>query len=393
MCAWLPRTPPAAPPSVFFDEAHGEAWTIRPEVARADAARAPRRLVLARAAELARARDFDVVAHVDGPLDAAVAGGRRRPRHRAPVRGAMGAHRRRLAGLHRRGARRDRGAASAAGGGLIVLGETEQDKYGTNLGELLARFGDRRRARHGPGLRAATTAAELGPRPSSAAGAAAPRATCWPASTGAAFYRAGTVSAGDGPGARAHVADGLDAGRAAGCRASSTAPGASSCSPTPTSSATTASTTSTTASCGSNLVYWAAGPAFAAPAPHDGLDRSRRDPAWPALREATDALRLLQEPDGSVAGRAPRRPRARTSTAMIAAVGALAPLVPHQADYLAAVVEDLRPGPTAASRKPDFTRSLELFRPDRAAPRRHRAPRRLPDVHAEPARATRASRR
>ena len=29
----------------------------------------------------------------------------------------------------------------AGGGGLIVLGETEQDKYGNNLNELLARFG------------------------------------------------------------------------------------------------------------------------------------------------------------------------------------------------------------------------------------------------------------
>ena len=29
----------------------------------------------------------------------------------------------------------------SAGGGLIVLGETEQEKYGNNLNELLARFG------------------------------------------------------------------------------------------------------------------------------------------------------------------------------------------------------------------------------------------------------------
>ena len=29
----------------------------------------------------------------------------------------------------------------AGGGGLIVLGETEQDKYGNNLNELLERFG------------------------------------------------------------------------------------------------------------------------------------------------------------------------------------------------------------------------------------------------------------
>ena len=28
-----------------------------------------------------------------------------------------------------------------AGGGLVVLGESEQDKYGNNLNDLLARFG------------------------------------------------------------------------------------------------------------------------------------------------------------------------------------------------------------------------------------------------------------
>ena len=32
------------------------------------------------------------------------------------------------------------------GGGLVVLGETEQDKYGNNLNELLARFGSASRS-------------------------------------------------------------------------------------------------------------------------------------------------------------------------------------------------------------------------------------------------------
>ena len=32
------------------------------------------------------------------------------------------------------------------GGGLVVLGETEQDKYGNNINELLGRFGVRLRS-------------------------------------------------------------------------------------------------------------------------------------------------------------------------------------------------------------------------------------------------------
>ena len=50
------------------------------------------------------------------------------------------------------------------GGGLVVLGETEQDKYGNNINELLERFGLQLRRRHRPGLRALRRRAHLGAR-------------------------------------------------------------------------------------------------------------------------------------------------------------------------------------------------------------------------------------
>src|SRR3954463_1342649 len=56
--------------TVLFDEAHGEAWTIRPEVARAIQPSHPEDSSYARAADALRARDFLVSAHTDGPLDA-----------------------------------------------------------------------------------------------------------------------------------------------------------------------------------------------------------------------------------------------------------------------------------------------------------------------------------
>src|SRR4051795_1456092 len=56
---------------VLFDEAHGEAWTIRPEIARRIQPSHPEDSSYALAAEALRARDLDVTAHLTGPLDAA----------------------------------------------------------------------------------------------------------------------------------------------------------------------------------------------------------------------------------------------------------------------------------------------------------------------------------
>src|ERR1700758_382281 len=53
---------------VLFDEAHSEAWTIRPELARTMQPAHPGDASYVRAAELLGSRDFSVAAHTDGQL-------------------------------------------------------------------------------------------------------------------------------------------------------------------------------------------------------------------------------------------------------------------------------------------------------------------------------------
>src|SRR3954451_22148583 len=56
---------------VLFDEAHDQAWSIRPGVADAMQPTHPADASYARAAEVLRARRVAVDAHAEGPLDAA----------------------------------------------------------------------------------------------------------------------------------------------------------------------------------------------------------------------------------------------------------------------------------------------------------------------------------
>src|SRR5439155_26319876 len=114
-----------------------------------------------------------------------------------------------------------------------------------------------------------------------------------------------------------------------------------------------------------NLISWAATAAYARPGAPVRSDAAA-DPAWGRLREATDALRVLQDADGSldVAAHDETAVQAHVD-AMAEAVEALAPRFAHQADYLTAAVADLRAWAAGGFAKPDFTASLELFRPDR----------------------------
>ena len=126
---------------VVFDESHNEAWTIRPELARAMQPAHPGDSSYARAAAALAARDFVVAPNADQPLTAETL-------RECEV----------LVIAHPSDPRWERTTGSgsprlrpeeidaieefvAAGGGLVVLGETEQEKYGNNLNELLARFG------------------------------------------------------------------------------------------------------------------------------------------------------------------------------------------------------------------------------------------------------------
>src|SRR4051795_10105833 len=126
---------------ILFDESHSQAWTIRPEVARAMQPAHPEDSSYARAAAAAGARDFRVAAHTGGPLTAGALEGAdvlvlahpSEPRWERVVPGGSP----RLSPEELDAVE----AFVAEGGGLVILAEEEQDKYGNNVAELAARFG------------------------------------------------------------------------------------------------------------------------------------------------------------------------------------------------------------------------------------------------------------
>src|SRR3954447_3630947 len=353
---------------VLFDEAHQQAWTIRPELAARMLPSHPADVSYARAAEVLRARRMEVTAHADGPLtDDALAGADvvvlahpSEPKWEATTgSGSPVLADAELDALER---------WVAAGGGLIVLGESEQDKYGNNLNALLGRFGvtiehatvqdyERNLNATPSWVRAQLAAGERGAAGDLLAGV-----------TDACFYRAGTLAA---PGDDVQVL--------ARTAATATTPGA------PLAVAVRHGEGRVVALADSdlfgddclgdlghealwaNLVSWAATAAYARPGAPVRSDAAA-DPAWARLRDATDALRVLQEADGSLdlAAHDAAAVHAHVDT-MAQAVEALgrARWVPHQAGYLTAVVADLRAWAAGGFAKPDFTASLELFRPDR----------------------------
>ena len=89
--------------------------------------------------------------------------------------------------------------------------------------------------------------------------------------------------------------------------------------------------------------------------------------AWPALKIAVEEIRPWQSKDGSIdfgAEGAPSRFAVEaTVDRVIAAVEQLSPLLPHDAEYLTALVSDLRRWADSAFDVPDFLDSLLAFQP------------------------------
>jgi len=352
-------------PRVLFDEAHSEAWTIRAELAGRMQPSHPADASLGRAAAALAARDFEVEANDRDVLDDArlrdvdalviahpsdsrweATTGTGRPRLALPEIDAI-----------------ERWVE--AGGGLIVLGETEQDKYGNNLNELLARFGieiesrtvqDYEHHREAPSW---VLGELIGP--SRGVGGADPLAGV----EAACFYRAGTLAVSNGarvivrtfpsaapPGAPLAAIAEHGAGRVV-VLADSDLFG-DDCIGALDHEALWV-----------NLAYWAAGGAFAGAEPA-APSAAATDPAWARLRDAVEELRLMQETDGSVApdGRDEVRLGALTAATGEAAA-ALLPHFPHQEPYIEALGADLRRWAANGFGKPDFTRSVEAFRPER----------------------------
>lgn len=355
--------PPIA--RVLFDEAHGEAWTIRPEVAQAIAPAHPQDSSYALAAAALRARDIVVRAHVQGPLDAAalrdadvlVVAHPSDPRWERTVPG--GSPRLSAAELD---------AITAfvhAGGGLIVLGEEEQEKYGNNLNELVGRFG----------IAIATDAisdyanhdgaphwivAEL------ARGDGDERARELLARVASVcFYRAGRLELRNGATALAHASPAASSPGAPLLAATEHGDGRVVVAADSDLFGDDCLAAHDHEQLWSNLVHWAARAAFARARPARPSD-ALGDPHWDALRSAVDELRRCQRGDGSVDLARHARGYLDAAVGQIAtAIGGLTRHFEHQREQLAAVVDDLRAWAGGGYERPDVGASLELLRLER----------------------------
>jgi len=350
---------------VLFDEAHSEAWTIRPELASrmqpshpgdasyAHAARALREegfAVSANAAaplceEMLRETSVLVIAHPSDPAWERTTG-HGSPRLTAAELDAIEAFVQR-------------------GGGLIVLGETEQEKYGNNINELLARFGVHlendtvQDYEHHAGAPSWIEAAlGDGGRGLGADLLARVSSTC--------LYRATTISMLNGGAGTRVIARAHD---------SSSAPGA----PVIVAGehgdgrlAVLADSDLFGDDCLGehdhralllNLVYWAAGASVSADA-SDRACAAVADSAWARLRDATDELALLQAADGSLAELATAPAATALVETMIDAITELAPRFAHQDEYLRLTDADLRAWVAGGFGKPDFGAALAALRPE-----------------------------
>ncbi len=356
---------PAPVARVLFDESHGEAWTISGERANALQPTHPADSSYVLAASALTDRELVVDAHRDGPLDAAALVGvdvlviahpseakwektdGRSPQFSADELDAIEAWVR-------------------AGGGLVVLGETEEDKYGTNLGDLVARFGLRFTNstvydyEHNHDDNPAWVLSERG-----SARTVVGRADLLARVDQAAFYRAGTLE--------------LLNGAAPILRAAPTADPAGA----PLMAATLAGHGRVAVFSDSDLfgddclgdldhrslwvdtITWAAHTAFARAGRDDHPAPVLEDAHWVNLKREVDELRLLQEADGSIDTALHRAGDLAERVARIAtAVEGLAPRFPHQGPYLEATVADLRFWVDSDFARPDFTRALHEFRPE-----------------------------
>jgi hypothetical protein len=350
---------------VLFDEAHQEAWTVRPELAAKMQPSHPADASYARAADLLRTRRVDVVVNEDAPLedwtlseaDVVVIAHPSAPKWEATTGvGDPILTRAELDAIE---------AYVNAGGGLVVMGESEQDKYDNNLNELLQRFGVKIEHATVQDYDATLDASTAWVRAQLGNGRRGADGDLLAGVAGATFYRAGTLSV---------IEPATDFQILASTAATATSPNA------PLALALRHGKGRVVvfadsdlfgddcvkdfghATLFTNTIAWAAQHAYATPAAPDHSE-AEHDPAWAKLKTATDALRLLQDADGSID--LDRNNRAGVEALvrdMADGIEALAPRFPHEADYLAAAVKDLRAWNPAE--KPDFTAALDAFRPD-----------------------------
>ncbi|MCG5212115.1 DUF6421 family protein [Streptosporangium soli] len=337
-------------PRVLFDEAHSESWTIRREIAETMNPGHPDDNSYARAAGVLRELGHTVGAHTEGPITPALLAG-----HDVFVIAHPAADRwERTTGLGSPVLPVEEldtiESYVAAGGGLVVLAECEQEKYGSNLTELLARFGvgvehttvqDPRNAHNG------VAAWVMGVPGESGILARTPRAC---------FYRSGTLTAPE------------DATVLFTTSATADPAGA------PLALALRHGRGRVVVFADSDLFgddsiddhdhagLLAATVTWAARLPEHTGARRDPDPGFAALKATVEELRPLQAKDGSVeTGNERAAELVRTIAGQVAG---LAPRFPHDRAYLDAVVADLGRWADEGLGVPDFLDSLNAFHPD-----------------------------
>ncbi|MEU4223915.1 DUF6421 family protein [Nonomuraea sp. NPDC026600] len=357
-------------PRVLFDEAHSESWTIRRDVAEAINPAHPDDNSYARAAELLRRLGHTVTARLAGPLDA----GTLQEQDVLVIAHPSGERWERTTGQGSpvfSAAEIDAVEAFVAGGGgLVVLAEEEQDKYGNNLAELLGRFGvgvEHTTVRDPGHAHRGVATWVLGERVTSDGLLAGVKAAC--------FYRSGVLTLAN-PAADGRAAGGRDAGGV-----DATVLFASSASADP---AGAALAVAVRHGRGRVVVFadsdlfgddsiedhdhralWGNVITWAARVPDDSAAVSRDErkaSLFADLKATVEELRPLQVKDGSVSA---DKPRAKELVTTIGGeLAEIAPYFPQDAAYLAAVRDDLTKWIAQDLGVPDFLDSLDLFHPD-----------------------------
>ncbi len=351
---------------VLIDESHRQAWSTRPPVAAVMNPVNPADASYAQAADSARAAGLELAVHEDGLLDDDVL---------SEVDVLVLPHAADDVWEHTTGTGSPRLVDAEleaisrfvrAGGGLVILAETEQAKYGNNFADLAARFGIV--VDNGTVQDPAHCYKEV-PTWVLAELAAGPKHDLTARVDGACFYRAGTLQA-DGD---------LDSLETVARTSASADPASAPLVMTSTSATGRVVVVADSDLFGDdsisdldnrqlwlNLVTWAAGSrAAASESTTEAGSWATSDPAWLDLVAAVEELRPKQAKDGSIDLTVESADDARRCVdQMCASIETLAPRFPHQADHLAATVQDLRDWAAAGFGVPDFVRSLEVFRPD-----------------------------
>jgi hypothetical protein len=351
---------------VLFDEAHSEAWSIRAETVAQMNPRHPGDAGYLKAAAALRERGMRVDPHVSGPLTTAALADRDVVVVAHPSDGTW----ERVTGIGSALLSADEIDALEMfvrdGGGLVVLAECEQDKYGNNLVGLLERFGVRpmnvtvQDTEHNHQDVVAWVRATL-PRQRG-------KADLLARVSDACFYRSGVLSI-TNPDAvvlakTSSSADPADQPLAVALQfglgrlvvfADSDLFGDDSIGDYDHLKLWT------------NAITWAASgvvPVVSGAASSWLLDH----PGWVALKESVSTLRGLQAKDGSLDVATHGESAASAATAevdnVISAIEALRPHFEHDADYLDAVILDLERWRDGGFGVPDFLDSLLAFRPE-----------------------------